>query len=1476
MKKIKLTCGLFCLLFISSEINAQITNPPPLVHREITWATQAPSGPAVFENNSFFVGEGNPTNQFQSGEDWWYDTRPIKENGIHTGYIVVGFTTYKNMHFSEDQFMPRGFVNELVASNLGDPNYPNDACSRIVGFGESVSGYRQVISRFDLKGKMVWCKPLNYDNALRSVIQAPDGSFYAIGESAAGYKYGANPIPYMYNPTDPVQNPNNVLPLVEKVVPADLNFLGRYNRTRVLVYHFDSNGDVLWSNLYGDADFPDPINQTVRESNSTLLEGLHLYGLDLNISSNGDLVIVGQKTDGRIFTAKIDPITGYLLEKNLTQTTKPHYVKKMDCLNGSCYVVGGTIEPDESRKSFVYKFDDNTLSSSSWTNNPTYLGLSLTFPNPPNSILTDIIVETNELVVVGLDKTQGDAFGSGDNFGIGKIGKIDLNGNLTQIVPFNNPEGTIGAFDLKIGLTKTNDLGYALVTSVPGSYNFDTPQNQQVILDYKNSISPSNCSNLFDQGLTWNTDTYVAKFDQNLNKLWETSFDSDDKNPVNYPGDIKKQECMYSIAEATDGKLFVVGNSSHNSDDYYAALLESDCQHYVTYDYPIPTPQVPNPTEFLVLPNTTLTWNSPKKVKGIIRVYENALLRIENTTIEIANSGSAGMETKFIIEKGGRIEIVNSTLTCIQSCGKQFWDGIVIEGEYWANQTNANQGSILIDNSTIEYAREALTPGKYNDWVFNGGIITAVNSNFINNNRSVQYLTYQNKVNANSPEINNLGSFTNCTFKWTDEFLNDAPQPAITIFRNKGIRIQGCTFDDQRSASIPLENRARGIFTIDAGYFVKGKVIAGLPPAHSYFSTSNYDVGEFINMYKGIENLNGGSLKPFVVDHVRFINCQYGVVVSGTDNAMITRNEFNYSDNAAPYYKPFLLPSSGRQEITLNRASAYNVEGNHFYNDKNENTYGCVITNSGIEENKVRKNKFTNLNLANAAFRKNRAPSIIDVKGLQYLCNTNTSNAYDMYIYSTSPLNAPIEGVRLDQGAPSQATLNSVTQNLMSNNFNFTTNDGLSLRYFYNAPAEIPVTQGLVNSFPANPGAFCPSKLNIFEISHPSTVLLDAMRSNVQSDLNDAINDEYTLQMTYQSNLNNGNSATLHNSIANISLSSANSVYSALQSASPYLSTSILMELGEVSESIFNHSWYVDLLLDNAELIGDIEFRNYLLSKTTKFGQSELEDIFAACNNTTTLRGEDRAEIGLLTSNIEELRNALLLDYLVSDDQQDQDDLPVLISDRAHYAYRAELVDYWMGREEYTNALSELNELTNELGSMPYATVNSELQDFVSFKDYLLNKLIGNSSFLTELSQTDIDELLGMRNELAGKASLQASNILCFYAGICEEIEWFEITQGKHQAQTNQNNSVFATAETVSYAVYPNPTHNSFVIKGSGKASIQEVEIYNLLGQRVATENTTISKTEVKVNLNEQQKGVYLVRIKDQNGTIETVRLIKN
>lgn len=1458
MKKSKLTVFLFSFISISGAFKAQTSNPPPVLHREITWASQTPEGPAVFDAVPLFVGENQPTSQIESGEDWWYDTKPIYENGIHTGYIVVGFTTYRNMYFSEHELNPPGFLN-VITPPLGIGT-PNDECSRLLNLGETISQYRQVISRFDLRGKMIWCKPLNYGNALNSVMQAPDGSFYAIGESESAYKYGPIPQPYMYNPGF---GATNLLPLVNKVNPASLlsqNGSAVYGRPRILLYHFDANGDELWSYQYGYEDFPDPTTQLMLDDNSAKLSNMQLSGVDLAMSSDGTkLILAGQTRQGGIYTAIVNPQSGNLITYNVVSNSEKHWVKQMDCDgNGNCYIVGGN-EAANNNQSFVYKMNENLQSDPSWLVNPKYLDLDINSSNPGESVLMDVVADNTDIVIVGLEKTQGSSFYSGDNAGNGIICKLDVNGNVYQSAGF----GQVKAFDLRIGLIKTQNNDYAIVTSVPGSYNYSTPQSQQVIQNYANSIVPSICATNFNVGLMWNTDTYVAKFDPSLNKIWETSFDSDDQNPTFYPGDIKKQECMYRIAEAADGKLFVVGNSSHNTDDYFAALIESDCQQDVSYNYPLLT--VPSLSETVIQNNTTTNWATNLKVKGIVRIKAGAVLNITNATIEMANSQTVGMPTKFIIEPGGLLNVTNSTITCIQSCGKQFWDGIEVLGNSTANQIAANQGKIVLVNSTIEYANEAIIPGDYHDFTKNGGIINATGSNFRNNNRSVQYLPYQNKTTTNGPENNNVGFFDNCTFEWTDDFLKDSPQPAITMYGVKGINIRGCTFQDIRVNTTLLTNRARGIFTIDAGYTVRGKGI-GIPPNHDYFDATGYDVGEFINLYRGIENLQAGSLKPFVVDHVRFNDCHEGIIVSGTDKPFIFRNEFNYTSNS-------LLPLGKRRELSILGATGYQIEGNLFKNDNSEFTYGASIDNSGIEENLIRKNKFFDLRYGNYAQRRNRDANVFSVKGLQFLCNTHEDNVLDMRNFSV----ANTDGIRLEQGAAAKATLNEISQNLNPGQYNFVTNDNATLKYYYYNTNENPVVPfgTNINALPASNNS-CPSRFSYIKLESTSTVLSQNVRPTVVSDLEEAIDNKSLLEVAYLSDLANGDDPSLYTLVANLNLENAAGVYSELENLSPYLSLELMTELGDVSSEIFDESWYVQLIKDNIELFEDATFRDFLVNKEKPLTSQQMEDLFAYSQSHSTVRGTVRSNIGIYTAEIEHLQNVLLMDYLVSEDQNDQVEIPGLITDRNHYAHAAELVDYYFGLGDYSQAQQIADDLSNDLSNMPLASVNEELEDFITLKNYLIIKLTNDPDFYANISESEIGELVIMRDNFSGKAYEQVNNLLCFHAGNCQEVIWLdEENRNPLASQVIAESAVF---ESVSkeFILYPNPNKGQFTVSSENGKEIASIHVCDIQGKVMEEKILATTLNSLELNLENMEKGIYLIQITSSDGKLETIRMMKN
>jgi len=134
--------------------------------------------------------------------------------------------------------------------------------------------------------------------------------------------------------------------------------------------------------------------------------------------------------------------------------------------------------------------------------------------------------------------------------------------------------------------------------------------------------------------------------------------------------------------------------------------------------------------------------------------------------------------------------------------------------------------------------------------------------------------------------------------------------------------------------------------------------------------------------------------------------------------------------------------------------------------------------------------------------------------------------------------------------------------------------------------------------------------------------------------------------------------------------------------------------------------------------------------------------------------------------------------------------------------------------------------------------------------------MTNNGPFKNELNSAQITFLDNAKNNYKGRAALQASNILCFYAGICEE------------DKDLLNLSAIGRSQIA--------TENTFFIRGNADSEIRKVELFNLMGQQIEVELSTLSKEEVTIDLKENKKGIYLLKITNQSGISETNRLIKN
>ncbi len=842
----------------------------------------------------------------------------------------------------------------------------------------------------------------------------------------------------------------------------------------------------------------------------------------------------------------------------------------------------------------------------------------------------------------------------------------------------------------------------------------------------------------------------------------------------------------------------------------------------------------------------------------------------DGATLTLTGSIVVYGDQKIIVEPGGHLNISGGIITT--ECG-DYWQGIDLLGNSSLRQNTANQGKVSMTNGTIENAREAIMPWSYNDWSKTGGIISATNSTFRNNKRSIQYMAYQN-VNASGTVLDNIGIFTNCTFEWTDAFFEAQPRPAITLNGVKGVKIYGCTFQDLRTNVDDVTNRARGIFSIDAGYSVRGKSLFVNPPTHDYYEDTDYDVGEFINLYKGVEHLSSQSYYPFRVDHVKFLNCQEGLTINSVDNAILTRNYFNHDANCP-------LDIQYAQNLNIIASSGFTVQGNVFDNDLGIPNIGILNFDIGTAENEIYRNKFNNQRTANAAFGRNANDLFFDqnlAKGLEFTCNKNIGSQNDMFVFAFNGSND--QGVRLFQGSANQATLNDLSQNLQAGGYHFRTNDLQNLKYYWNSNAEEPtVFSGNFSKYNAPDVAGCPSNFDgTIVMLDENSVLNEQMEVNLSDELTLLQTDYDLLFDDYTNYLTSGDLSSLHDLVEGLTIGNRQTVKQTLLNASPYLSIELLTELGAISTNIFPHEWYQETVEANIEVFLDNGFRSFLLNKTEPLPTAIYNSIDAFSKANISQRGLDMAKIGDLTCRIAKIENLLLTNAMVSNDLNDQVSIPVQIESRNNSIKRAEMIDHYIGAGMFDEANEQIVLLQQELPSISNVDVRQELMDFIDLKIYLLDEINAAHVLNLELSPENIVFLLNARDTYEGRASFQASNILCFYASICEERDPMELGAiGRSQVAQGIEGKAFEVLENQGeFILYPNPNEGTFVIKGMKDTEISQIEIQDIHGKTLHFELSRINAFTSEIDFKGAVRGIYIVRIWNVDGEAQNIRILKN
>jgi len=505
-------------------------------------------------------GSGPQTNPDLSGEDWWYDHKNSFSGGNLNGYICAGFSNWPELLLGDETISGGCFKSSF------DSHQP--ICADFESAGNRRGTNLAILSLRDLSGHPVWYQRYNTGDFYR-VIQTSDGGYLAIGHTSSTRDPSGAPL--YYNPN---QTPGFVTDSFNgNGMPCQLGD----NAGHAVLVKTDALGNPQWQYLY--AMVPYRISGTDNSANAYAKSGMDLW--DVIETPSGDFRIVGNAPD---------PATSYFCNGNTKSveratmievganghwhwgsfygsTTAPTNfaaITRYGSGGNPDYVVSGTelltngtvngvLGCDLWQRAYVMRFNNAT------TVPPTMIWKTGGFdPDPTHSQRTDDIkINSNNEILFPVIVNCDNCLFAGNHVGNAKVYRLDA---ATGIAHQPACElGRVHAFDLKLRIQPTSDGGFAAVSSKLS--NLPPP------------TAPNNGCTTFDTSY-WNIDAYVGKCNSCDNLEWEKTFDVDNlPAAAAFPGNVKKQECLYSISQAPDGGFVVSGNNSFNFDDYYLAKL---------------------------------------------------------------------------------------------------------------------------------------------------------------------------------------------------------------------------------------------------------------------------------------------------------------------------------------------------------------------------------------------------------------------------------------------------------------------------------------------------------------------------------------------------------------------------------------------------------------------------------------------------------------------------------------------------------------------------------------------------------------------------------------------------------------------------------------------------------------------------------------------------------------------------------------
>ncbi len=462
------------------------------------------------------------------------------------------------------------------------------------------------------------------------------------------------------------------------------------------------------------------------------------------------------------------------------------------------------------------------------------------------------------------------------------------------------------------------------------------------------------------------------------------------------------------------------------------------------------------------------------RLERSLRIMPGASLTIEDMELQMGPNAKIYVKANAgTNDYGGKLTLNNTTITGYRECGNEdsLWHGIVVEGNASktqgtitpnANGANRYQGTLILNNSTLSYAANAvrLASDDPADWMMNrgGGVVIADNSTFYNNRRSVEFMKYLYTSNTTPAYLApNASKFTKCHFEVDNNFTSaNLFSYFITGWGVRGVQVQGCSFENDGYSGNP--DNLKGIHGIDLG------VIVG-----SHWANNVQTPSTFENLDYAVEDKMVAFPVGLHVQQSQFENNIRAVTSTGMMAPVVKDNTI--SNGTHGYFR-----TSG---VTINTGSGYKVTGNTI----TDGSIGVYVGSTGSDPNKVERNSFADLGVGGLSNYLNRGnASQPPYYGLQLLCNTHDVVDFDIAARGNNPAT---DGMAPDQGSAALPAGNAFYSSSTANIYNPTAQVG-GINYYYNTNTP-PSYSGNVSPIYTNQPNLCEDEGSIGNPSYPTS-----------------------------------------------------------------------------------------------------------------------------------------------------------------------------------------------------------------------------------------------------------------------------------------------------------------------------------------------------------------------------------------------------